>query len=76
MSGGFASLAALCNGQSVGASIAAYTSGGTSVPFSATANTKGAYTQLTAATATDDFVDGVVATDVFSRGPELSSGVE
>ena len=76
MSGGFASLAALCNGQSVGASIAAYTSGGTSVPFSATANTKGAYTQLTAATAFDAMAVLIKVVYGNNTGPDTAVAVD
>lgn len=53
MPGGFPIGGSLSNARSVGAAFGSYTYGGTTVTASATINTKGAYTQLTAATSGD-----------------------
>jgi hypothetical protein len=53
VSGGFPLGGALVNARSIGAVFSSYTYGGTTITGSATANTKGAYTQLTASTTGD-----------------------
>src|SRR5579871_3092164 len=76
MSGGFPFLPGLCNGKSIGAGTGLFVNGGTNIAPSATANTKGSWTQLTASCPIDaDMIEiSIVCAEL--QNTELADAVD